>query len=66
MLLDQISYLIQYQNENVWLLNILSADKLIWTLFVADTDGWVVRARVSVTWNVLSWSVGHEFEALSG
>ena len=26
------------------------------------TDGWVVRAGVSVTGNVLSWSGGHEFE----
>ena len=25
------------------------------------TDGWVVKAGVSVTWNVLSWSGGHEF-----
>ena len=26
------------------------------------TDGQVVRADVSVTWNVVSWSGGHEFE----
>ena len=26
------------------------------------TDGQVVRAGVSVTWNVLSWSGGHEFK----
>ena len=30
------------------------------------TDGLVVRAGVSVTWNVLSWSGGHEFEPRSG
>ena len=30
------------------------------------TDGLVVRAGVSVTWNVLSWSGGHEFEPWSG
>ena len=29
-------------------------------------DGRVVRAGVSVTWNVLSWSGGHEFEPWSG
>ena len=28
------------------------------------TDGRVVRAGVSVTWNVLSWSGGHEFEGV--
>ena len=30
------------------------------------TDGLVVRAGVSVTWNVVSWSGGHEFEPQSG
>ena len=30
------------------------------------TDGQVVRAGVSVTWNVLSWSGGHEFEPWLG
>ena len=30
------------------------------------TDGWVVRAGISVTWNVLLWSGGHEFELRSG
>ena len=30
------------------------------------TDGQVVRAGVSVTWNVLSWSGGYEFEPRSG
>ena len=30
------------------------------------TDGRVVRAGVSVTWNVLSWSGGHEFKPRSG
>ena len=30
------------------------------------TDGLVVRAGVSVTWTVLSWSGGHEFEPRSG
>ena len=29
-------------------------------------NGQVVRAGVSVTWNVLSWSGGHEFESQSG
>ena len=29
---------------------------------LAATDGQVVKAGVSVTWNVLSWSGGHEFE----
>ena len=29
---------------------------------VKDTNGWLVRVGVSVTWNVLSWSGGHEFE----
>ena len=29
---------------------------------VGATDGRVVRARLSVTWNVLLWSGGHEFE----
>ena len=31
-----------------------------------DADGWVVSAGVSVTWNVLSWSGGHEFESWLG
>ena len=30
------------------------------------TDGQVVRAGISVTWNVLSWSGGHEFERQLG
>ena len=30
------------------------------------TDGQVVGAGVSVTWNVWSWSGGHEFEPCSG
>ena len=30
------------------------------------TDCQVVRASVSVTWNVLLWSGGHEFESRSG
>ena len=30
------------------------------------TDGRVIRAGVSVTWNVLSWSEGHEFELQLG
>ena len=30
------------------------------------TDGLLVRAGVSVTWTVLSWSEGHEFEPQSG
>ena len=30
------------------------------------TDGLVVRTGVSVTWNVLPWSGGHEFEPRSG
>ena len=30
------------------------------------TDVWVVTAGISVTWNVLSWSGGHEFEPRSG
>ena len=30
------------------------------------TDGRVVKACVSVTWNVLSWSESHEFEPWSG
>ena len=30
------------------------------------TDGQVVRAGISVTWNVLSWSGGHEFETCLG
>ena len=30
------------------------------------TDGRVVRAGVSVTWTVLTWSGGHEFEPRSG
>ena len=30
------------------------------------TDGQVVRAGVLVTWNVLSWSGGHEFKPRSG
>ena len=40
----------------------------IFVLFPQDgvTDGLVVRAGVSVTWNVLSWSGGHEFEPWSG
>ena len=29
------------------------------------TDSWAVRAGVSVTWHVLSWSGGHEFESRS-
>ena len=29
-------------------------------------DGQVVRPGISVTWNVLSWSRGHEFEPRSG
>ena len=30
------------------------------------TDGRVVRAGISVTWNVMSWSGGHEFKPQSG
>ena len=30
------------------------------------TDGQVVRASISVTWNVLSWSIGQAFEPQSG
>ena len=30
------------------------------------TDGQVVRAGISVIWNVLSWSGGHEFEPRLG
>ena len=30
------------------------------------TDGQVVRAGVSVTWTVLSWSGGHEFDPRAG
>ena len=33
---------------------------------VLVTDGRVVRAGISVTWNVLSWSGGHEFESQLG
>ena len=33
---------------------------------VETTDGLVVRAGVSLTWNVLSWSGGHEFEPWLG
>ena len=38
----------------------------IWRSCLSVTDGQVVRAGVSVTWNVLSWSGGHEFEPQSG
>ena len=49
--------------------------EMLWWPYVANggrtvrgeaTDGQVVRAGVSVTWNVLSWSGGHEFEPRSG
>ena len=33
---------------------------------VHGTDGLVVREGVSVTWSVLSWSGGREFEPQSG
>ena len=36
----------------------------LWMVLIL-TDGQVVRAGVSVTWNVLSWSGGHEFEPRS-
>ena len=36
------------------------------TFIYSVTDGRVVRAGVSVIWNVLSWSGGHEFETRSG
>ena len=40
---------------------------LLWWCFTLwVTDCWVVRAGVSVTWSVLSWSGGHEFEPRSG
>ena len=35
-------------------------------MYVEVTDDQVVRAGISVTWNVLSWSGGHEFEPRSG
>ena len=41
----------------------------VWELFhcmCEVTEGRVVRAGISVTWNVLSWSGGHEFEPRSG
>ena len=31
-------------------------------IIIEVTDGRVVRAGVSETWNVLSWSGGHEYE----
>ena len=34
--------------------------------YLEVTDSLVVRAGVSVTWTVLSWSGGHEFEPRSG
>ena len=34
--------------------------------YVIVTNGWVVRAGVSVTWNVMSWSGGHEFKSWLG
>ena len=37
----------------------------VWSVRVV-TDGQVVRAGVSVTWYVLSWAGGHEFEPRSG
>ena len=40
-----------------------------YVLYMCDcevTDGQVVRAGVSVTWNVLSWFGGREFEPCSG
>ena len=45
----------------------LSAKSLYWwekkcfCISVEATEGRVVRAGISVTWNVLSWSGGHEF-----
>ena len=42
--------------------------KIMWQhiSFLEVTDGLVVITGVSVTWNVLSWSGGHEFKPQSG
>ena len=37
-----------------------------WWAEYGVTDGLVVIAGVSVTWNVLSWSGGHEFKPRPG
>ena len=47
-------------------LNIKSKMILHDQLLARVTDGLVVREGVSVTWSVLSWSGGHEFEPWSG
>ena len=35
-------------------------------ILITAAAEYMVRAGVSVTWNVLSWSGGHEFEPRSG
>ena len=54
--------------SNLGCLLLLSNSNLIQIYYIIVyevTDGQVVRAGVSVTWNVLSWSGGHEFEPRS-
>ena len=74
--LNQNSYQVPiYQYNSFWILSCLLT--VTWSQyghsvscmtmsFSQVTDGRVVRAGVSVTWNVLSWSEGHEFEPQSG
>ena len=45
-------------SQIIFLLSITEMSNMVWIV----TDFWVVRAGVSVTWNVLSWSGSHEFE----
>ena len=43
----------------------ITADLFKWWNPVKVTNGWVVKTGISVTWNILSWSEGHEFKPRS-
>ena len=49
-----------------WVARVQITSDLYDNVAVHFTDGRVVRAGVSVTWNVLSWSRGHKLEPRSG
>ena len=59
-----------YAISEIALLRILKANSLSGTKFIdlgregEVTDGRLIRADVSKTWNVLSWSGGQEFKLL--
>ena len=68
----QIKYLVSFGKDCIvfsacWIRSSVSKLAAARTFIPGEiTDGQVVRAGVSVTWNVLSWSWGHEFEPWSG